>query len=128
LKDAQFDERTVCVALKIRTIADIRSRKFDKIDYSPVSSANHAAIELFIRGRSISKNDFQKISGDKLFAALGALGLIRKARLREREIVCPVWLYPVDGFVIASDRRDDADGGIHCPPADSVFPALDEGT
>jgi hypothetical protein len=128
LKDAQFDERAVCAALKVRTIADIRNRKFDEIDYKPVSSANHAAIELFIRGRSVSRNDFQKISGHKVFAAFGALGLIRKARLREMEIVCPVWLYPVDGFVIASDRRDDADGGIHCPPADCVFPALDKGT
>ncbi|MBR0800722.1 methyltransferase [Bradyrhizobium jicamae] len=126
--DAQFDERTVCAAFNVGSVADIRSQRYNEIDYRPASSANHAAIELFLRGRTISRTDFQKISRDSVFAAFCALGLVRGARRSEMEIVCPVWLYPVDGFVIASDRRDDADGGEYCPPADSVFPALDTGT
>jgi len=128
LNSVQFDERAVCTALKIGDIAGTRNLRHDEIDYEAVSPAMRAAIELFIRGRSVSKNDFQKICGDEVFAAFGALGLVREARLRRAEIVCPVWLYPVDGFIIASDRLDDADGGFHCPPVDAVFPALDTGT
>jgi SAM-dependent methyltransferase len=43
-------------------------------------------------------------------------------------LVCPVWVYPVDGFVIASDRTDDPDGGVFAPTGDEVFPALYPGT
>ena len=128
LKDAQFDERSVCAAFKIADIADIRARRHDEIDYEPISPANRVAIDLFVRGRTIFRDEFKKISGDEVIAAFYSLGLIRDARHRDGKIVCPIWLYPVDGFVIASDRRDDADGEIHFPPDDSVFPALDTGT
>lgn len=128
MNDAQFDERTVCAAFKIGDITDIRARRYDEIDYEPISPANRVAIDLFVRGRTIFRDEFEKISGDDVIAACFSLGLIREARRREGKIVCPIWLYPVDGFVIASDRRDSADGEIHFPPADSVFPALDTGT
>jgi SAM-dependent methyltransferase len=43
-------------------------------------------------------------------------------------VVCPVWVYPADGFVVASDRRDDPDGEPYTPPEDVVFPAIYAGT
>jgi methyltransferase family protein len=125
---AQFNERAVCAALQIRDIAGSRDLRTGNIDYASVPPPLCAAIELFIRGRPLSRNDFQKFCGDEIFAAFGALGLIREAQHRDGAVVCPVWVYPVDGFVIASDRRDEADGGIHHPRGDAVFPGLDTGT
>jgi SAM-dependent methyltransferase len=43
-------------------------------------------------------------------------------------MVCPVWLYPVDGFIVASDRRDNPDGEPLVPSEDVVFPAIYAGT
>jgi hypothetical protein len=37
-------------------------------------------------------------------------------------------LYPVDGFVVASDRRDDPEGNPFTPLPDVVFPAIYGGT
>jgi SAM-dependent methyltransferase len=43
-------------------------------------------------------------------------------------VVCPVWLYPADGFVVATDRREDPEGDAFTPPQDIVFPAIYAGT
>jgi methylase of polypeptide subunit release factors len=39
-----------------------------------------------------------------------------------------VWLYPVGGILIVSDRRSDPEGGAYVPPEDHVFPACYPGT
>jgi SAM-dependent methyltransferase len=44
------------------------------------------------------------------------------------EVLSPVWVYPVDGFVVVSDRRDDPEGGEYTPAEDVVFPAIYAGT
>jgi hypothetical protein len=124
----QFNERTVCAALHIPNIAASRGLRDDHIDDASVSPSLRAAIELFMRGAAVSAGDFRAACGDETFAALIALGLVRDARHRAGAVVCPVWLYPVDGFVVASDRRDDPDGGAFSPPDGAVFPALDAGT
>jgi methylase of polypeptide subunit release factors len=43
-------------------------------------------------------------------------------------LVCPVWLYPADGFVVVSDRTTDPDGGEFKAAEDVVFPAIYGGT
>jgi methylase of polypeptide subunit release factors len=39
-----------------------------------------------------------------------------------------VWVYPADGFVVASDRREHPEGDPFTPPEDVVFPAIYAGT
>jgi methylase of polypeptide subunit release factors len=56
------------------------------------------------------------------------VGLLRPAAKNPALLVCPVWLYPVEDFVLASDRCNDPDGGLLTPPADVVFPAIYAGT
>lgn len=68
------------------------------------------------------------ISGEETFDAFRSLGLLRSARKSPSAVVCPVWLYPCDGFVVASDRTDDPDGEPYQPSADVVFPAIYGGT
>src|SRR5215470_13690202 len=124
----QFNERAVCAALKIRDIAGSRDLQPEEIDWDTPSPALRLTITLFVLGASVPREDLRKICGDELFSAFSSLGLVRKARRCAETVVCPVWLYPIDGFIIASDRRDDPDGEEYRPPADVVFPGLDSGT
>ena len=39
-----------------------------------------------------------------------------------------MWLYPVDGFLVISDRHDDPHGRAVAFADDAVFPAMDAGT
>lgn len=126
--DVRFNDLAVCAALRIDDISGCRNLRYDQLDYGSISLALRTAIKLFMGGLPVHRDDFQWICGDETFAAFVALGLVRDARRRAGSIVCPVWLYPVDGFVIASDRRDDPDGGAFIPPDGAVFPALDAGT
>jgi SAM-dependent methyltransferase len=70
----------------------------------------------------------RSICGETVLAALRSLGLIRPSKQDPSAVVCPVWLYPANGFVVVSDRRDDPDGGAYTPPEDVVFPAIYAGT
>jgi SAM-dependent methyltransferase len=54
--------------------------------------------------------------------------LLRPSKKDPAALVCPVWIYPADGFVVASDRREDPDGEVFSPPEDVVFPAIYPGT
>jgi SAM-dependent methyltransferase len=125
---AQFNEQSVCATLKIPDMSSAGSARRARIDAASVPPALLAALDLFMFGAAVQADDFREICGEETFAAFSALNLIRPAKHRDGAIVCPVWLYPVDGFVIASDRYSDADGETWRPPADAVFPALDAGT
>ena len=99
-----------------------------KVEYSSDSPALQALIEIFVHGGAVAADDFRATCGEEVFAAFEALNLVRKAKQREGAVVSPVWLYGIDGVVIASDRQNDADGGTYDVPEDIVFPALDVGT
>ncbi len=128
LHEAQFNEQAVCAALKIANISGAGYASRARIDAGLVPPALLALIELFVLGTAVQADDFQETCDAETSAAFRALNLIRPARHRAGAIVCPVWLYPLDGFVVASDRYNDADGGPWRAPADAVFPALDAGT
>jgi hypothetical protein len=66
--------------------------------------------------------------GEEVMTAMRSLGLLRAAKKDAGLVVCPVWVYPVEGFVVATDRRDDPDGEPYEPPTDVVFPAIYGGT
>jgi SAM-dependent methyltransferase len=127
LHDAQFNEQAVCAALKIGDMSGAGNASRASID-AAVAPPFHTLLDLFVFGATVPADDFHQTCGEQTFAAFAALNLIRPAKHRSGAIVCPVWLYPVDGFVIASDRHSDADDGSWRPPADAVFPALDAGT
>jgi hypothetical protein len=87
----------------------------EKLDHTSIAPALLAAIELFLFGAAIPAEQFRTTCGEDTFKAFAALDLIRAAKHRDGAIVCPLWLYPVDGFVVASDRHDDPDRGSGRP-------------
>ncbi len=85
-------------------------------------------LRVFVRGFTLLAEESRRVCGDEVFAAFQSLGLLQAATKRPNAVLCPVWVYPADGFVLASDRRDDPEGGPFTPPTDVVFPAIYAGT
>jgi SAM-dependent methyltransferase len=127
-RENQFNDRTVCAALGIPDMGRVLTAHRATIDTAEVPAALLALIDLFVFGSAVPSADFRALSGERVFAALSALNLIRPAKHRDGAIVCPAWVYPVHDFVVASDRCLDPDGAADWPPADAVFPAHDSGT
>jgi SAM-dependent methyltransferase len=135
LISVEFNERAVLRALKISSVNQIPMATAASLEGSSTPRALLAAIDLLILGNAMAADDLRSSWGQDAFDALAALGLIRDAHdyppLKVSPIgtvVCPVWLYPVDGFVILSDRTTDLANGASSPTTEIVFPAHDFGT
>jgi hypothetical protein len=89
-----------------------------------IAPALSLAIDVFVRGDSVSEPDFRAACGADTYRSLCALGLLRPSKPDASRLVSPVWLYQVDGFFVISDRFEDADGNAFAPPDDVVFPAF----
>ncbi len=85
-------------------------------------------LRTFVRGLTVSEEESVQACGKEVLEALLSLGLLRPAKKRAQALVCPVWVYPADEFVLASDRRADPEGDPFMPPPDVVFPAIYAGT
>jgi hypothetical protein len=81
-----------------------------------------------MRGLPVDEAESREILGDKSFEPFCTLGLLRNSKKNPSKVVCPVWLYPCDGFIIASDRPSDPEGDPYHPNKDVVFPAMYRGT
>src|SRR5207302_492331 len=99
----------------------------DELKMGDTRPALRWCIHIFARGLASPEAESRTITG-AAFQAMVSLGLLRPSRKEPGSLVCPVWVYPTDGFVLASDRREDPDGGPFTPPADVVFPAIYPGT
>jgi methylase of polypeptide subunit release factors len=127
LRRVGFDEPAVLTALKISDISQIpkASACADRASASPTLAA---VIDLLVCGATIDADQIRSSCGEATFASLRALKLMNDARGQPGAIVCPVWIYPVDRFFIASDRRDGLDGDAFQAATEVVFPAHDSGT
>jgi len=126
LHDVSFDDRHVTAALKIQNISQLPEANPAVLDPSTVPPALLTAINLFVCGHAVPAESLRRICDEATYAAFAALDLIREG-LQEGSVVSPIWLYPVDGLLIASDRQTQAEG-IALPSKDAVFPAHDAGT
>jgi SAM-dependent methyltransferase len=128
LRDLQFDERSVAAALKIPTVSRLRDADLSRVNRGAVPQPLLTVIDLMIGGDAVAVDRLRACCDDTTFAALMALDLIRDAHRLEGAVVCPVWLYPIDGLLIASDRQSFPKGSVDLPSNEAVFPAHDSGT
>ncbi len=97
-------------------------------DWNIRSPALRWCLQVFVRGLVTPEEESRQVCGEEALSAFLSLGLLRRAIKRPSALLCPVWVYPAAGFVVASDRRDDPEGDRFTPPADVVFPAIYAGT
>lgn len=127
-RSASFDDVSLCRALRMDGMSDLNEVRWKELPRETFAPALNLCIDLFLLGARVPDARFQEIGGAPGCAALRALGLVRPAKHQAGEVVCPVWVYPADGCVVASDRRNDPDGEPFEPPEDVVFPAIYGGT
>ena len=128
LRDAAFDDATLCRVLKMEDMAALGRMDWNKNPPTELSIGLRWAINIFARGMPILESESRAVCGAETLAAFRALGLLRARRDDESSLVCPVWLYPADGFLVISDRTTDPDGGEFKAAEDVVFPAIYGGT
>lgn len=127
-KAAAFDDATLCRELKMAQMSDLGQVPWDQVPLASLAPRLRWCIEVLARGLPVPVEATRAICGAEIIADFQALGLLRPLKTDPTRLVCPVWVYPVDGFVVASDRQEDADGGVFAPTGDEVFPAIYPGT
>src|ERR1041384_2094015 len=128
LQQACFDEQTFQQTLKIKTMSDVGSVKASDVDFTGVSAPLQLFIRLFLFQRLASRHEAENILGSSTLEAFLALGLLGVDEFGADQLYAQVLLYPVAGFLIASDRHSNPDGSGFQPPSDIVFPAIYAGT
>lgn len=127
-QQAEFNDTALCRWLRMENMSDVGRVAWEEVKLGEASPALRWCIQFFVRCEPAADDESRSICGETVFAALKSLGLLRPAKNAAAMVLCPVWLYPADGFVVVSDRRDDPDGGEYTPPEDVVFPAIYAGT
>lgn len=125
---AGFNDATLCRALGMEDMSNLGSVRWEAVQGDNLAGPLRWCLQVFVCGLTAPVPESRMVCGEDLFAAFLALGLLRPARRDPASVLCPVWVYPADGFVVASDRRDDPDGDCYTPPEDVVFPAIYAGT
>jgi SAM-dependent methyltransferase len=124
LRRASYDDTTLCRALGMKSMCDLGEVRWDEVPRGELSPALNLCLDLFLLCGQVPGERLRGACGDVVADALRALGLVRPSPHDASQVVCPVWLYPVDGFVIASDRRNDPYGEPGPAFDDVVFPAI----
>jgi SAM-dependent methyltransferase len=128
LKEANFDEETVLRTLRIKSLSDIGSVAETDLDFGDTSAKLRLFIELFLFQRLVSLMKVESsIEADALQAFL-SLGLLGIGEFGANQLYSKVLLYPLAGFLVASDRHSNPDGSPFNPPPDIVFPGIYGGT
>ncbi len=109
-------------------MSDLGSVRWEELPAEKVAAELGWCLKVFVRGAVLPEDECRANCDAAAFSAFESLGLLRPAHNIPGALMCPVWLYPVDGFLIASDRRDLPEHLSDPPPEDVVFPAIYAGT
>lgn len=126
LYSARFDEPTFFETFKVEQMSDVGGVDLKTLDMSKVPEEFEMFVRIFFGQRSIPLADVERVLGSSTLHAMLSLGLLRQFGVDS--VYAPVLLYPVDGFLIASDRHTNPDGSEFKAPPDIVFPAIYGGT
>ena len=131
LRHAGFDAATLCRGLKIPNLSSLGRVRWKEVSFTALPEPLHRAANLFLFGECAPRADLERLLGAAVVEAFLSTGLLRPSQSEPGALVSPIFLYPVAGFIVASDRHDDPDG----PPGQSrdaqpdvVFPAIFGGT
>src|SRR5438132_6930340 len=124
LNDASFDEETICRAFKLKDMSKVGSIAEDDIERADVSPQLKVLTRLFFLPALAPRSDIEGVFDQATIDSFLSLGLLGTGEFGNDEFYARALLYPVAGFVIASDRHSLPDESEFEPPADLVFPAI----
>jgi len=127
-RQAAFDDSTICRTLRLQDMSEVGGVEWGKASLEGLTARSRWCIDLFLRRGQVAEAQSRTICGDATWTAFQSLGLVRASKKNPASVYCPVWIYPADGFVLASDRPDDPEGGPFSAAQDVVFPAIYGGT
>lgn len=128
LVQAGFNDTAVCRAMGIETMSELAQVDWRKISLNDAPAPLRWCIEVFLRRAQVSERESSGICGEQTWAALQSLGILKSREHQAGAVQCPVWVYPADGFIIASDPTENSEGEPRKPAPDIVFPAIYGGT
>ena len=125
---AGFSDAELCRVLGMEKMSDLGRVKWDEAPLATLPAPLRWCLAVMVRGQPAPATETAALCGEPTLAAFRELQLLRPAKKDPTHLVCPAWVYPGDGFVLASDRTDDPDGEPFTPAADVVFPGIYGGT
>ncbi len=128
LRQAGFNNEILCRELGMQHMGELGRVAWDRFQPAKLPPPLQWCIQVFVRGLPVDHEESRRVCPEKTFDAFQSLKLLRPKKNDVSKLVCPVWLYPVDGFLIVSDRTTDPDGEIFKAAEDVVFPAIYGGT
>jgi SAM-dependent methyltransferase len=125
-RDIGFDEDNINKFLPVNDEGKFDPEEWDRIKFDNTPAKLRLPFDVFIRGESIAEQEFRSVCDDDVLTAFLSLGLLRRHHARPDQLVCPVWVYPLDGFAIVSDRFDAADGDAFVKQPDILYAGLND--
>lgn len=124
---AGFREEPICRGLGIQNVSQVGKAAPEGIDFSEAlgSEVLGVLVRVFVFTQTVPREEIERALNPSDLAALLALDLLR---LGQDVYYSTAFVYPVAGYVIASDRHDSPDRSTIELASDVVFPALDAGT
>jgi 16S rRNA G966 N2-methylase RsmD len=128
LKEASFDENTICSAFKLKEMSDVGSITAEDVERCSGSRQFQLLVRLFLSPSLVPRTEVEQIFERTTIESFLSLGLLGIGEFGDDEFYARALLYPVAGFFIASDRHSAPDNSVFDPPPDVVFPAIYGGT
>ncbi len=123
-REIGFDAAELCRRVGIADMSSIGEVSWKSGVLDALEPRLRACVDLFLRGSPLPADAVRECFGADVVDAFSALGLLRHSQRVPGALTCPVWVYPVEEFVVASDRRDRPDDETIAPGNDVVFPAI----
>src|SRR5512145_1669138 len=127
LKKADFTEATICRTLALGNMSDLNSGHAKNCDLNDAPPCLALFIRLFLFFETVARLEIEMLLDRETIDAFLQLDILRPVAENDCEYYTSVFLYPVAGFYIASDRPVDPDGIVR-ERKDWVLPAIYEGT
>jgi len=131
LRGAGFDEATLCRELKITNMSRLGRVRWKEVNFTTFPEPLQRAASLFLFGERAPRADLERVFGGAVVEAFLSTGLLRPSTIEQGALFSPIFLYPVAGFIVTSDRHDDPEGApgrTRDAQPDVVFPAIFGGT
>src|SRR6266851_2619024 len=117
LKGSSFDEERICRVFRLNNMSDVGSITDSDVERPDISPRLQVLIRLFLLPSLVARTEVERVFDRGTINSFLSLGLLGTGAFGNDEFYARALLYPVAGFVIASDRHSLPDESEFEPPA-----------